>query len=137
MGPNVRDAQQKLTQALPNGAGTVTTAAGLDLEAGPKSDYVARTEFLLTAPALTTAMLPNGVLMTYNIITSLSSNMSSPTTIIAGALVQTGAGGAGAVGNTYRFKPPSNVQRYIGLQAVLGATGGNASTVSATLEHLF
>jgi hypothetical protein len=139
-GFNLRDGNMKLTLALPAAPGTVISAAGLDLEAGSFADFIAQSEILVSAPAVTTAMLPNGITMTYNLVVSASPNLSSPTIIQQSVLVQTGAGGAGAVAATARARLPTNVGsigRYVGLQVVEAATGGNSSTVSATLEVLF
>lgn len=136
MGPNVRDANLKLTLALPASTSAVVSSS-LDLETTSRSDFVARCETLLTAPALNTSQLPDTKTMTYDLIASSSSNLSSPTVLVAGAIVQTGAGGVGAAGSTYRFKPASNVLRYFGFRATPSASGaGNASAANGTLEML-
>jgi hypothetical protein len=141
LGMNIRDAQYKATLALPAAPGTVTQAAGFDMETTASADLIAPFEGLISAPAVTVGMLPNGITNTYNVIASANSNLSSPTIIQQSALVQTGAGGAGAVANTARVRIPVNLGalgfRYVGLQVVEAATGGNESTVSATFELLF
>lgn len=132
----LKDAQVKLTLALPNGAATTTSTAidtGKVTSQGTQPENV---EWLLTAPALTTAQQPDAKTLTYSIITSDNSDLSSPTTLISGCIVQTGAGGAGAAAAEYRFRLPSDAARYLGFKAVGSATG-NSSAASATLEAQF
>ncbi len=134
---DVKDASCKLTRALPASNTTVTTATSLETGKVTAAGHTPGTvEYLLTAPALTVGQLANASTMTYNIIVSANSNLSSPTTLIAGAIVQTGAGGAGAAGNTYRFRLPSNTSAYVGFTATNSAAA-DASAASATLEQLF
>lgn len=133
---NVRDTQQKISRALPNGAGNVTPTAGIDLGSSSRGDFVADVELLLTAPLLTTAELPNAATMTYDLIQSDNPDLSSPVTIIAGAIVQTGAGGVGAAAATLRYKPPTNTKRYLGFKAT-NSGAGNASGKLGLLEILF
>jgi len=126
--------------ALPNGAATVTSAS---LDVGPQTKYgtiVGEFEFRLTLPVLTTAQLPDGAVMRYDILASANADLSSPVILIGGAntdnLSQTGAGGNGAGGATYRFRVPSNAPRYVGYRAV-NSGAGNASGASAVLEMMF
>lgn len=133
--PNVKDAILILTRALPASTAAVTTAAGIDTGVTTSRAEQLAAEYLLTAPAVTTSQLPDAKLQTYTIISSSNADMSSPTTHITGAIVQTGAGGAGAAGATYRFKAASDWKRYIGFSITPSASGtGDASGASATLE---
>ena len=134
--PSLRDAQMKATRALPNGAAAVTQATGLDLQNSTRGDFVANCELLLSAPAMNTTQMPNAKTMIYDIVMSDSSDLSGPTTLIAAAITQTGAGGAGCAAATYRMKPPTNVKRYVGLKAT-GSAAGDATGATATLEVLF
>jgi hypothetical protein len=68
---------------------------------------------------------------------SANADLSSPTTKIASAIVQTGAGGVGAAAATYRFRAASDWPRYVGFTAVSGVSTTDASALSATLEPLF
>lgn len=134
----VRDSSLKSTRALPNGAATVNSATGIDLgHLNTKGGrLLAEIEFLLTYPTVTTSQLADTTTITYSIITSASSDMSSPTVLMPGIAVQTGASSAGATGGTYRFRLPTDCQRYVGLRAV--KTGAaDASAATATLEMLF
>jgi hypothetical protein len=131
----ITDMELRTSRALPTGASAVT-ATGLDLGHGTTGRNVADYEFLLTAPALAVGQLANGSTMTYAIVTSANSDMSSPTVINSAALVQTGAGGAGAAGNTLRFRLPTNCQRYVSVRATNSAAA-DASAASYTLEMKF
>ena len=134
MGYEIRDELLKKTKALPNGAASVTSDP-IDLETGSRSDFVANCELLLSAPALATGELGDGATMKYAIETDDNSGFSSATTLIVDAIVQTGAGGAGAAAATKRFTLPTNVERYVRAKATNSAAG-NASGKSLTLEVL-
>ncbi len=135
----VKDAQVKISVALPNGAATATPTAGIDtgkVDTGSIGYQEGDFEFILTAPALTTVQQPDGKTTIYNIITSANSDLSAPTTLMPAVITQTGAGSAGSAAATYRFRLPSNSQRYVGFNAV-GSTTGDNSAKTATLEGLF
>jgi hypothetical protein len=132
---NLKDTQLKISRALPAAASSaVTSAASLDLGHGTSGNPVFKGELLLSAPALTTVMLPDTRTMTYDIIESANSDLSSPNVIAPGVLVQTGAGGVGAAATTFRFKPASNARRYYGVRITSGASTTDSSTTTATLE---
>jgi hypothetical protein len=133
-GFNVRDALNKVTRALPTGASSVTSTA-ITLGNSTRGDFVAEVECLVTAPALAVGQLANASTMTYDIVHSVNSDLSSPATIAPGVIVQTGAGGVGAAAATFRWVPPTNVRGYIGLKATNSAAA-DASAASATLELL-
>ena len=131
----LRDALLKLTRPLPAAASSsVTTASSIDLGHGSKGSYLADAELLVTAPAVTTTMVPDTRTMTYDLIASDNADLSSPTTVVAGIIVQTGAGGAGAASATARYRPPTTSKRYYGLKVTSGASTTDSSAVSATLE---
>jgi len=132
----VRDANLIKTKALPNGAAAVNSD-GIDLGAlSGRGARLAEAEFLLTAPALTTTELADTQTITYKFQHDDDAAFGSPTTLADGVIVQTGAGGAGAVGQTFRLRPPTNCQRYVRIVATkTGAS--NASTASLTFELLF
>ena len=136
---NVRDAQLALSLAGPSAASTTVTSAAIDTGETTANAVQPRAfDLLLTAPALTTTILPDTKTMTYNIIAADDSALSvNVTTLVAGAIVQTGAGGAGAVKATYRYTIPTVCQRYIGFTMVSGANTTTAAGVTATLEALF
>ncbi len=134
MNPRVKDALLvSLISALPVGAASVT-GNGVDLgHTPPTGQFLAEGEFLIEAPALSTAQLPDTKTITYDIVESVNSDMSSPVTVVAGAIVQLGAGGAGAVAATKRFRPATDAKRYYGLKATGVATvaaGGASATMS-------
>lgn len=132
---SMTDASLKVTKALPNGAASVTSD-GIDLGHGTAGANLADYECLLEAPAVTTAMLGDAATLKYDVVTSASSDMSTPTTVAKEILVQTGAGGAGAAAASQRFRLPTNCQRYVAVKCTNSAAG-NASTVSLTLSLKF
>lgn len=123
------------TKALPSGASAVTSD-GIDLGEGTNGTFVTPCEFLLEAPAVTTAMLADAATIKYDVVTSASSDMSNPVTIAKEVLVQTGAGGDGAGAASQRFRVPTNSLRYVAAKATKSASG-DASTVSLTLSLRF
>lgn len=133
---NIRDALLKLARALPNGAAAVVPAAGLDLMQSSRGDFLADMEALLNAPAMNATQMPNAKTMVYDIIHSDNADLSSPVTLVAAAITQTGAGGVGCAAASYRYKPPSNVKRYLGWRAT-GSAAGDATTATANMELLF
>lgn len=137
MGLALKDTQVKGTRALPNAASTTVDGAAIDLGHGTFGDFVAQTEFKLTAPAVTTTMVPDTRTQTYSIIHSDNSDLSSPTVLYASIITQTGAGGAGAATANVTFRVPVDVKRYLGVRIVSGASTTDSSAVSATLEGLF
>jgi hypothetical protein len=130
-----KDASLSVTRALPNGAATVTSTA-IDVQNSTRGDFVAPAELVITAPALATGVLANAATMTFNVIHSANADLSSPATIAASVLVQTGAGGAGAPAAVARFRLPTNVRRYVGLTAT-NSGAGNASAQSVTMALQF
>lgn len=135
MKPNLIDLQTIITQALPNGAATVTSAA-IDLTNSAKGDFVGLVQFTVAAPAVTTAMLADDAAITYDIYHASKADLSDGAALYPGVLVQTGAGGAGAAAASFEFRLPTNVKRYVYFKATKSAAG-NASTVNATLTPKF
>lgn len=135
---NVRDTLLKTTSPLPNAASSTFYGTAMDLgELSANDDFVARSEFLLTIPAVTTTMVPNASVITYSIVSAATSTLSSsPTVLIPSIAVQTGAGGVGAAGTTVRFRIPVGVQRYVGVKEVSGASVTDSSSLNNTLELL-
>ena len=132
----LRDAALRAADALPAAAGTVNgTVIDLGNALTARGARLAECEFLLTVPAQTVTTLPDTVTATYSIQHS-ASNFSS-TVLIASAIVQTGAGGAGAAANTYRFKIPSACMRYLRVSVITSTNAGNQAALSMTLELLF
>jgi hypothetical protein len=139
-GFTVQDANLSVTLALPNAASTTVNSNSIDTRNSSLGDFLARSEVLVSAPALNTTILPDTKTMTYNLIASNNSNMSGNVTLATNLIVQTGASGAGAAAATGRFRLPSNVTaaygRYIAVQAVSGANTTNASTKNVTIAFL-
>jgi hypothetical protein len=137
MGLALKDTQVKGTRALPSAASTTVDGAAIDLGHGAFGDFVVQAEFKVSAPAVTTTMVPDTRTMTYSIIHSDNSDLSSASVLISSIITQTGAGGAGAAAASATFRPPLDVKRYLGVRVVSGASTTDSSAVSATLEGLF
>ena len=108
-----------------------------DLGHGALGDFVAQTEFKVSAPAVNTTMVTDTRTMTYSIIHSDNSDLSSPSVLISSIITQTGAGGAGAAAASATFRVPLDMKRYLGVRIVSGISTTDSSAVSATLEGLF
>lgn len=132
----LKDAAMKGTRILPSAASTTVDGAALDLKKRTRDDFVADCEFLLSVPALNTTILPDTRTMSHSIIHSDNADLSAPTVLMSNVIVQTGAASAGAAADTYRFRLPTNVKRYIGVRVVSGASTTTAVAVSDTLEML-
>lgn len=134
----VRDAwaTSSVTAALPNGA-AVTQTGGIDL--GPLSARGARfleVELELIAPALTAARLPDAQTVTYAIETDNDAAFGSPVVVADAVMIQTGAGGVGAVGQTVRHRISTACERYVRLRATkVGAADASGASMTARLLH--
>jgi hypothetical protein len=134
------DANLYVTGNLPTATATTTSTALLDLtenagtgvSAGADQFVPQRVNFILKAPALATGQLPDTDTVTYSIWSSPNSDGSSAVEYIPSALVQTGAGGAGAAAVNFTFALPANILRYLFAKATTGAgAAASANTVFA------
>jgi hypothetical protein len=132
--PQIRDALLTATKALPNGAATIYTD-GIDLGHGANGDHLATCELYIEAPALVVGDLANGETVKYSIQHDTGSAFGSATSVEDDVLTQTGAGGAGAVAATKRFRLPVDVKRYVRVKAV-NSGAGDASDKSVTVSLL-
>lgn len=136
---DLKDALLKTTLACPNGSASASvSSSGIDTKTVPNSTKLSgiqpgNVELILSAPALTTAMLADAATMTYDVIAATAADMSDAAVVQKAALVQTGAGGAGAAAAEKRLRLDESNSRYIGLQ-ITNSGAGNASTKTATLE---
>lgn len=131
----VSDYSLRRSKALPSAASGSTSTDPIDLR--HDRHFLAEVEFVLTAPALTTTMLPDTRTCTYKIEMDNDAAFGSPTTLFASVILQTGAGGAGAATAEYRFRVPAEVERYIRATATLGASTTDSSAVSMVLDPRF
>lgn len=137
----LRDAALKLSLALPNGAANTLTNPAIDTGQSSGGNAAlcgtdGMTEYLITVPALNTTQLPDAKTMKYDVVWADNAALTTnAVTYIAAALTQTGAGGAGAAGATFRCRLPSTAKRYVGLKAT-GSASGDATAAAATLEAL-
>lgn len=131
----IEDASLQRSVTLPNGANT-TNSTAIDLKQGPTGSFVADTEVVINAPALTVGQLADTQTITYSLRHSPNADLSGDSELAASLILQTGAGGVGAVAAERRVRLPSNVQRYVFLRALkVGAS--NASTASGTMKMVF
>lgn len=137
----VRDADMKKTLSLPGGASTTVNSVALDLRKSPNGHFLAGCELEIEAPAVTTTMVPDDKTMSYRIIhgnaIGQDGKISDASVLLNDVIVQTGAGGAGANGSTFRARLPQNVKRYVALRIVSGSGTTDSSAKEATLSLLF
>jgi hypothetical protein len=93
----VGDAVLAVTRALPAAASATVNSTGIDLEVGTRSDFVAYSELLVSAPALSTTILPDTRTMTYHVQHDTDPAFGTAVTIANSLIVQTGAGGVPAL----------------------------------------
>lgn len=129
------DAALVKTRALPNGAASVTSD-GIDLMNSANGDFKADCELIVNAPALVVGDLADAATMTYDIVHSVNSDMSSPATLLDNVITQTGAGGAGAAAAELNVRLPSDVRRYVAVKAT-NSGAGDASDKSVTITPKF
>jgi hypothetical protein len=135
----VRDAAFITVNALPPAAKVTVFGTAIDLADTPTAAgaRLASCEWLLSAPALTTEMLPDTKAMTYSIEASVDAAFTTPITLAGSCIVQTGAGGAGAAAATFRLPIPSDCARYIRAKAISSEDVSDCSSVSMKMELLF
>jgi hypothetical protein len=129
----VRDATIKVTRAMPPSTQAVTSTA---IDTGKSTSLGKQhidADFVLEAPAVTQAELPDGKTFTYAVAMSDNANLSSSSTLYPSVIVQTGSTGAAAA--EFRFRIPTTAKRYIFFTVTPSDSGtGDASGKSATLD---
>lgn len=133
--PLMKDAGLSVTKALPNGAANVTSSF-IDLSNSTNGDFLTNAELLIELPAQVTGVLGDATTIKCDVLTSPNSDGSGATTVATTVLTQTGAGGAGAAATSVRWRPTSDVQRYVGVKATKSAAG-DASGTSMTVSLRF
>lgn len=125
-----KDVELKETKALPAGAAS-TTSDAINLGVSSRGVVPGNIELLMTYPDLTLAQLPDTKTMTYVLLGSANSDLSSPS-VSETIVTQTGATGTDPCpGGTIRRRPPADGPKYWGLKATGVATAdGSASTMS-------
>jgi hypothetical protein len=137
MGFRLKDALLKVTRALNATASNTVKSTPIDLKLGAKDDFLAKSEFKITAPAVNATMAPDTRTFTYDVIHSDEDAFASSVVLYSSVLTQTGAGGVGAAAADVNVRLPVDVKRYVGFQIRSGASTGDASSVSATGEMVF
>ena len=130
---NLADQELIVTAALPNGADEVTTAS-IDLGHNATGHHLTACELRVRVPLLTATQLPDLETMTYDVIDSDAADLSDPTVVAGGLIVQEGDTGAAAVSERVRLS--TDVKRFIGVRVTNSGTG-NASGVEVEAALLF
>lgn len=127
MNKQCKDAALQESFALPNGAATTAQATGFDLGNSDKGDLGGACELLIEAPALAVGELADADTMTYDVYHDDADDFGSEELLHSAALVQVGAGGAGAAADSVQVALPGAVKRYVRVKAtgdgVLDASG--------------
>lgn len=126
-----------VSHTMPNGAATTYSSTfDLGIKASSPNDFLAQCELEIVVPNFTTTQLGDTQTITISVMTSDTSDLSTGSPVVLGSFpVYTGAGGAGATGGTLRFRPPTDVLRYIGTRAVkTGASNASTATVTNKLR---
>jgi hypothetical protein len=126
------DANLSVSRALPASASATVNSTSIDLGHGTGGRLHADCEFEVAAPAVNTTMAPDTRTFTYKL--QHSTDNSNFTDIANAVITQTGAGGAGAAAASFRWRAPSNVNRYVRLAITSGVSTTDASAVAATLK---
>ena len=136
--PKVKDTTFEETKALGTADATVTTT-GFDLGAlSARGAFLAEPlELLIEAPALNTTQLPDGDTNTYSIETDDNSGFSSAKILADKVILQTGAGGAGALAAIARFRLPTDVEQFLRVKSVLAGGTGDCSGASMIVSLRF
>lgn len=117
--------------ALPDGAAAVATDP-IDLGLTSRGDLLPQVELVITAPALTTAELGDGDTMTIGVYQDTAADFATEA-MIATAIVQTGADGAGAAAASHTLALPADCGRFVRLKSTNSGSGdcsGKAATVA-------
>lgn len=129
----VKDASLIKTKACPE-TGSIYTA-GIDLGAlSSRGARLADCEMLIEAPVCAAGNLVDDETLKYTIESDDDSAFGSVTTLAADVITQTGATGAAAA--TYRFKIPSDCERYIRVKVTASDADGDSTGVSVTVSIL-
>lgn len=135
-----RDAALKRELALPSAASTTVNSKPIDLQKTRHGNMLTLCEIEVSAPAVSTTMVPDTRTQTYSLITGdaldANGNIDNATVLQSSVIVQTGADGAGAAATTARVRLSESVKRYVALRIVSGASTTTAAAVKATLDLL-
>ena len=132
----VRDASLVKTKALP-AAGAAASTDGIDTGARTgRGAALEDVEYRVSIPA--TPSLVEDKTIIVDIQTDNDVAFGSATTLIDNAITVTGAAqAAGGAAAEYRFRLPSDAERYLRATATVLAQGGDNTGVDFTLEALF
>ena len=122
--------------ALPSAASTTVNSASIDLNAVTPFHAEVEFELVSASASLDSTALPNGETITYVVAESTDDSTFTAVYTLDEATM-TGAGGAGDTANTVRFRLPSDISRYIRIQATTSGSSGDCSAASLTVKPVF
>jgi len=132
----IRDAALEESKALPAAGASASTDA---IDTGARTArgaFLSDAEWLLSIPA--TPDLVEAKTIIIDIQMDTVSAFSSASTLIDNAITVTGAAeAAGGAAAEYRFRLPTDVERYLRATATVLADGGDNTGVDFTLKPLF
>jgi len=121
------DASTKITTALSDGAGTVTST-GFDLGHGAKGDVVADVELEIAIPAIPVANLPNSKTLIVDVYHDSAANFGSEVLLMGSVIVVTGVTAVDpSVAVTRSVRLPVDCHRYVRIKATQNDTSGDCS----------
>jgi hypothetical protein len=128
-----KDASFLTSLPLP-AAGAAADSGSIDLEATAPGVTAESIEVEIAHPAL--ASLADDKDLTIHLEDSADDSSFADISELS-SIVSTGAGGGGAAAKTVTLKLPSDVKRYIRINAAVEAAGGDNTGSAATLNLLF
>ncbi|MEM1061863.1 MAG: hypothetical protein AAGJ97_05980 [Planctomycetota bacterium] len=118
---NSRDLALEVEIALPAAAGSVTSPS-IELHGGDdRSDFTKLCELVVELPAFTTAELPDGNVVSVDLIHSDKADLSGAETLYSGVPLVTGANGTGALATKKHCRFPLAVKAYVGIAVTTDA----------------
>jgi hypothetical protein len=131
------DATTKITTALRNGAGTVSST-GFDLGHGARGDVVADFELQITIPAIPVANLPNSKTLIVDVYHDTAANFGSEVLLMGSVIVVTGATATDpSIAVTKSVRLPVDCHRYVRVKATQNDTSGDCSAYSMVSQLRF
>jgi hypothetical protein len=132
----IRDAQLISTVALPEDDTPVYSAV-FDLGHGAKGTWMGDFDLRIQCDALTSTQVADTDAIVYSVQDCDEPTFSSPRVILPGVITQLGVSTDGAAAVDKRFGLPSDVQRYVRVEAQHSEsdTDASAKNFETSLEH--
>lgn len=126
-------ASQRVSTALPAAAATATPATALDLgpQGGRNQPHL---KLQISVPA--TPSLVDAKTITFEVFDCATSGGTYVAVEGYGAMVQTGAGGAGDAADSWLLRLHDHVRQYVKVKATVQSGGGDNTAVSYVMETI-